>query len=76
MRRRNMKHAWPMCLMVLLGILSAAAGAGEPANAMTPEDIHRLMIRVNEWQIAHPVMKESDRNWERATWYTGVMAAG
>jgi rhamnogalacturonyl hydrolase YesR len=25
--------------------------------------------------LAHPVMKPDDRNWERATWYTGVMAA-
>jgi rhamnogalacturonyl hydrolase YesR len=30
---------------------------------------------VNEWQIAHPVGDAEDRNWERATWYTGVMSA-
>ena len=33
------------------------------------------MKKVNDYQIAHPVMKGSNRNWERGTWYTGVMAA-
>lgn len=33
------------------------------------------MHRVNDYQKAHPVMKPDDRNWQRATWYTGVMAA-
>ena len=39
------------------------------------DDIARLLRRVNAWQLMHPVMKPNDRNWERATWYTGVMAA-
>ena len=39
------------------------------------ECIRRLPARVNDWQIAHPVMKPNDRNWERGTWYSGVMAA-
>lgn len=33
------------------------------------------MRKVNDWQVAHPRMKPNDRNWERGTWYTGVMAA-
>ena len=33
------------------------------------------MRRVNAWQLSNPTMKPDDRNWERATWYTGVMAA-
>jgi unsaturated rhamnogalacturonyl hydrolase len=33
------------------------------------------MQKVNAWQRAHPVMPSDDRNWERSTWYTGVMAA-
>ena len=33
------------------------------------------MLKVNDWQKAHPVMGPNDRNWERATWYTGVVAA-
>jgi hypothetical protein len=32
------------------------------------------MVRVNDWQVAHPTMKPNDRNWIRGTWYTGVMA--
>ncbi|MCH5377861.1 MAG: glycoside hydrolase family 88 protein, partial [Planctomycetes bacterium] len=39
------------------------------------DDILPLLHRVNNWQIAHPRMKPNDRNWERGTWYTGVMAA-
>jgi unsaturated rhamnogalacturonyl hydrolase len=39
------------------------------------EEILPLMHRVNNYQIAHPKMKADDRNWERGTWYTGVMAA-
>ena len=34
------------------------------------------MRKANDHQISHPVMKGSNRNWERGTWYTGVMAAG
>jgi unsaturated rhamnogalacturonyl hydrolase len=33
------------------------------------------MRKVNEWQKTHPFMGPDDRNWERGTWYTGVMAA-
>lgn len=39
------------------------------------EEILPLLHRVNNWQIANPRMKPNDRNWERGTWYTGVMAA-
>jgi rhamnogalacturonyl hydrolase YesR len=38
-------------------------------------EILTLLKKANSWQLAHPVMKPDDRNWERATWYTGVMAA-
>jgi len=33
------------------------------------------MHRADAYQVAHPVMKPDDRNWERGTWYTGVMEA-
>ena len=36
--------------------------------------IHNLMNRVNEYQLTHP-WKETDDNWIRGTYYTGVMAA-
>ena len=39
------------------------------------QEITELLKRVNTWQLAHPAMKANDRNWERGTWYTGVMAA-
>src|SRR5262249_42016394 len=39
------------------------------------QDTFSLMQKVNAWQVANPVMKPDDRNWERGTWYTGVMAA-
>ena len=32
------------------------------------------MKKANAWQLAHP-WKPEDRNWIRATWYTGVTAA-
>ena len=77
-------------LAVLLDVLHAAetapsddkesSSAHDNRNPATPEPaetacIRRLLARVNDWQIAHPVMKPNDRNWERATWYSGVMAA-
>jgi len=39
------------------------------------DDIVPLLHRANDWQTAHPRMKDGDRNWERGTWFTGVMAA-
>jgi unsaturated rhamnogalacturonyl hydrolase len=66
----------PKCLCLLIGITCLAAGArGQEADVYSPAEIHRLMVLVNNWQLAHPTMKPTDRNWERATWYTGVMAA-
>ncbi len=50
----------------LCGVLAR----GEQADAVLP-----LLRRVNDWQVAHPTMKPGDRDWERGTWYTGVMAA-
>ncbi len=39
------------------------------------QEILALMHKSNDWQKAHPVKPPDDRNWERATWYTGVMSA-
>lgn len=61
-------------------VVHAAAAVGAPREATTDpalpkkQEILTLLQRANSWQIAHPVMKPDDRNWERATWYTGVMA--
>ncbi len=56
---------------------SSAHDNRNPAKSEAAETgcIRRLLARVNDWQIAHPVMKPNDRNWERGTWYSGVMAA-
>ncbi|HUT37326.1 MAG TPA: glycoside hydrolase family 88 protein [Planctomycetota bacterium] len=63
---------------ILAGLLTASvAWAAEEGgqDLFQPDAIVRLMHRANDWQSAHPVMRETDRNWERGTWYTGVMAA-
>ena len=38
-------------------------------------EILGAMQKVNAWQVAHPVKPSEDREWERATWYTGVVSA-
>lgn len=47
---------------------------GRQTEVLSAEVIRQLMRRVNAHQLAHP-WKEIDRNWIRATYYTGVMAA-
>jgi unsaturated rhamnogalacturonyl hydrolase len=54
-----------------VGVLDAAAADESSSRA----GILALMRRVNQWQVKHPVMPAGNRNWERATWYTGVMSA-
>ncbi|MCU0784401.1 MAG: glycoside hydrolase family 88 protein [Verrucomicrobia bacterium] len=64
-------------LIPLAGYSQApAASALKTGDPFSPEVIATLMRKVNEYQAGHPVMKGSNRNWERGTWYTGVMAAG
>ena len=64
-----MKVVW----VLLAGIVAANATAGElPSDR---KNIVDLMRKVNSWQMAHPRMGAMNRDWERATWYTGVMAA-
>jgi len=48
------------------------SGDAEPASKA---GILALMQRANRWQVNHPVMPAGNRNWERATWYTGIMSA-
>jgi rhamnogalacturonyl hydrolase YesR len=45
------------------------------ADPFARETILRMLHQANDWQTAHPRMKPDNRNWERGTWYTGVMAA-
>jgi hypothetical protein len=58
-------------LLALPAVTSASATNAIPTS---PRDIARVMKKANTWQLAHP-WKPEDRNWIRATWYTGVMAA-
>jgi len=59
-------------------LLGAVFGAALDVGAITDdiysrEKIIALMNKVNDYTYAHPY-KEHDRNWVRATYYTGVMA--
>jgi unsaturated rhamnogalacturonyl hydrolase len=63
--------------ILLLGSLGAA-GARNATAADVPTSraaIFALMYKVNQWQLENPLMPADNRNWERATWYTGVMSA-
>jgi rhamnogalacturonyl hydrolase YesR len=43
-------------------------------NAFAQDQILALMRKVNAYALAHP-LRETDRDWIRATWYSGVMEA-
>ncbi len=64
-------------LLSALILLAAFAFAREGRSPDHPsrKQTHALMVRVNDWQKRHPLVAADDRNWIRATWYTGVMAA-
>ena len=63
-----------MIFRILLCASFATACSAADATPR-PKDVLAIMRHVNEWQKANPIMKAMDRNWERGTWYTGVMAA-
>ena len=81
-----MKSRWHHTLglggIVLAGLIPLA-GHGQSSEVATEtaaspfsrETITALLHKANDYQTAHPRMKPGDRNWERGTWYTGVMAA-
>jgi rhamnogalacturonyl hydrolase YesR len=68
---RNGSSILPLVCLTFAG-LQGASGADELTSKA---GILALMHRVNDWQVKHPVMPAGNRNWERATWYTGVMSA-
>jgi rhamnogalacturonyl hydrolase YesR len=63
-----------MTSRILLCASVAIACAAADAIPRRQETL-AIMRRVNDWQKANPRMKPGDRNWERGTWYTGVMAS-
>ena len=54
--------------------IGSSDGTG-PAALFSAHAIISKMRLVDDWQVAHPIMPTGNRNWERGTWYTGVMAA-
>jgi hypothetical protein len=82
-----MSSRWPLLntlgfilmagLIPLAGYSQAlAASAMKTGNPFSPEVITTLMRKVNNYQVGHPVMKGSNHNWERGTWYTGSWRRG
>jgi unsaturated rhamnogalacturonyl hydrolase len=72
----NSKPAAIALLSAALLVLPAAASQDpSPADPLSGRSIAALMRTADAWQVAHPVMPDGDRNWQRGTWYTGVMAA-
>ncbi len=70
--QRSIPHWLAATLLFSLSLPACAAGGNTlPSRA----EVLALMHKVDDWQTAHPVMKPGDRNWERGTWYTGVMGA-
>ncbi|MBI4893571.1 MAG: glycoside hydrolase family 88 protein [Acidobacteria bacterium] len=69
----------PLRLLAAIGLTLLPGAAQAPSSKLPPlpskRELAAAMRRTNAYQQAHPVMKPDDRNWERATWYTGVMAA-
>lgn len=68
---------WLPLLVLAIALWPTPAAAAEPAGTEPdPTAIHRLLVRVNDWQLAHPYQKPTrDADWIRGTWYTGVVAA-
>jgi len=56
-------------------LLPVGAFAQSEKTLPSQAEILALMHRVDNYQIANPVMPPNDRNWERGTWYTGVLEA-
>jgi len=70
--KRSMMSCLPFAALACVSLVAAPQSA---APLPSRSDILTLMHRVDAWQLAHPVMPPTDRNWERGTWYTGVMEA-
>jgi hypothetical protein len=59
--------------MLLSGLGCSVVVAGEKVGAREAGEALALMAKVREYQLAHPY-RPDDRNWIRATYYTGLMA--
>ena len=61
--------------LALLAFVALPCVAAPPDALPSRAEILSLLHRADDWQSAHLIMPADDRNWERATWYTGVMSA-
>ncbi len=64
-----------MVCFIIVAFVSQPQAATRQRVSRRKGEILAIMHRVNDWQSAHPIMSPDDGNWERGTWYTGVMAA-
>ena len=66
-----------VCYSVVAIIAAGATGTAADEDIHSRKYIRQIMERVSDWQIAHPVIINSEnRNlWARAALYTGIMAA-
>jgi rhamnogalacturonyl hydrolase YesR len=72
-QKKTMK--WTLITGLFIAFCGQAIGKEEPVGpAFTPDAIVSLMRKVNEHTRANPY-KETDHDWIRATYYTGVMGA-
>ncbi|MDR3793705.1 MAG: glycoside hydrolase family 88 protein [Terracidiphilus sp.] len=72
-----MKRIAIFSLLIAAGFVSVALAVRAQSAPPLPSraEILTLMHRADAWQLANPVMPAGDRNWERGTWYTGVVEA-
>lgn len=70
----TVKH-WRDIVWMAQAISAPQAVAPTPSGIPSRREVLAIMNKVNDWQSGHPIMPPDDRNWERATWYTGVMAS-
>ena len=64
-----------LCFQVSFISVTLSASAQVLPALPSCAELLSLMHRVDAYQLAHPVMPAGDRNWERGTWYTGVVEA-
>ncbi len=68
-------RGWILLAAVALQWTARAAPGAEPVDPFSRATIATLMKRANQWQLGHQRPEVGPRDWIRATWYTGVMAA-
>ncbi|TWT80257.1 Unsaturated rhamnogalacturonyl hydrolase YesR [Planctomycetes bacterium CA13] len=60
--------------LLIAAVLLCPASFSSAADPFSESEILKVMQRANQYTVDNPY-RESDRNWVRATWYSGVMEA-